>query len=116
MHRMDWRLLATTFATIFLAEIGDKTQLATLSFAAGSTSRWAVFAGSALALVTASAIAVLAGDALSRLVSPVWLRRAAGATFVVLGILFLFTGAGGDSSRAPAEGEQHQTEGEQAER
>lgn len=86
---MDWKLFASTFAAIFVAEIGDKTQLATLSLAAGGSSRWVVFAGSALALVATSAIAVLAGEAVSRVVSPIWLRRAAGVVFLVLGALYL---------------------------
>jgi putative Ca2+/H+ antiporter (TMEM165/GDT1 family) len=72
-----------------VAELGDKTQLATLSLASGGSSRWAVFAGSALALVTTSAIAVLAGEAVSSVVSPIWLRRAAGIVFLVLGLIFL---------------------------
>lgn len=86
---MDWKLFASTFVAIFLAEIGDKTQLATLSLAAGGSSRWTVFAGSALALVATSAIAVLAGEALARVIPPIWLQRAAGALFIVLGIVFL---------------------------
>jgi Ca2+/H+ antiporter, TMEM165/GDT1 family len=86
---MDWKLLGSTFLAIFLAEIGDKTQLATLSLAAGGSSRWVVFAGSALALVATSAIAVVAGEALSRAIPPIWLRRAAGALFLVLGVIFL---------------------------
>lgn len=86
---MDWRIFGSTFAAIFLAEIGDKTQLATLSLATGSGSRWAVFAGSALALVATSAVAVLAGEALARVVSPSVLRRVAGVAFVVLGGWFL---------------------------
>ena len=85
---MDWKLFASTFAAVFLAEMGDKTQLATMSLAAGG-SRWAVFAGAALALVATSAVAVLAGEAVSRLVPPVWIRRAAGALFLVLGLLYL---------------------------
>lgn len=87
---MDWKLFGSTFVAIFLAEIGDKTQLATLSLSAGGSSRWAVFAGSALALVCTSAIAVLVGEAVTRVVPPVWIRRAAGLLFVVLGLLFLF--------------------------
>jgi putative Ca2+/H+ antiporter (TMEM165/GDT1 family) len=87
---MDWKLLASTFAAVFLAELGDKTQLATLSLAASGRSRWLVFAGSALALVATSAIAVVAGEALTRLVPPIWIKRAAGALFVVMGALFLF--------------------------
>ena len=86
---MDWKLLASTFAAIFLAELGDKTQLATLSLAAGGNSRWAVFLGAALALVATTAVAVLAGDALQRLVSPTWVRRAAGVMFIILGAVFL---------------------------
>ena len=86
---MDWRLLGTTFVTILLAELGDKTQLATLSFASGGSSRWMVFLGASLALVTASAVAVLVGEGLGRVVSPAVLQRAAGALFVILGILFL---------------------------
>jgi putative Ca2+/H+ antiporter (TMEM165/GDT1 family) len=86
---MDWKLLASTFAAVFLAELGDKTQLATLSLAAGGRSRWMVFAGSAMALVATSAIAVLAGEALARAVPPIWIKRAAGALFLVMGALFL---------------------------
>lgn len=96
---MDWKLFASTFAAIFLAEIGDKTQLATLSLAAGGSSRWMVFAGSALALVATSAIAVLAGEALSRAVPPVWIKRAAGVLFVVLGLVFLLGRGEGESER-----------------
>jgi Ca2+/H+ antiporter, TMEM165/GDT1 family len=86
---MDWKLFATTYVAVLLAELGDKTQLATLSLAAGTTSKWMVFAGSALALVTTSALAVLGGDVISRLVPPIWIRRVAGALFLVLGVIFL---------------------------
>lgn len=86
---MDWRLLFSTFGVIFLAEMGDKTQLATLTLAASGSSRWLVFAGSALALVATSLVAVLAGEAVSRVVPPVWLHRIAGIAFLVLGALYL---------------------------
>lgn len=86
---MDWKLFLSTFASIFVAEIGDKTQLATLSLAAGGQSRLSVFAGAALALCAASAVAVLAGEGLTRLISPLWLRRIAGVMFIVLGAVFL---------------------------
>ncbi len=86
---MDWKVLFSTLGTVFLAELGDKTQLATLSMAAGSRAKWAVFAGAALALAATSALAVIGGTAIARVVSPVWLRRLAGAAFIVLGVLYL---------------------------
>jgi Ca2+/H+ antiporter, TMEM165/GDT1 family len=85
---MDWRLFFSTFFAIFLAEMGDKTQLATMSLAAGS-SRWVVFAASASALVATSLVAVLVGEGLSRLVPQIWIKRAAGALFIVLGVVFV---------------------------
>ena len=88
---MDWKLLASTFMAIFVAELGDKTQLATLSLAAGGSSRWIVFAGSALALVATTALAVVLGEGLTRLVPPTWIRKGAGVLFLVLGIMFLVT-------------------------
>jgi putative Ca2+/H+ antiporter (TMEM165/GDT1 family) len=87
---MDTRLFASTFVVIFLAEMGDKTQLAALSLAGGGSSRWTVFLGSSLALVCTSAIAVVFGEALTRVVPPVWIQRAAGVSFVVLGVVFLY--------------------------
>ncbi|MBI3178648.1 MAG: TMEM165/GDT1 family protein [Deltaproteobacteria bacterium] len=86
---MDWKLFASTFAAIFVAEIGDKTQLATLSLASGGSSRWPVFLGAALALVATSASAVVFGEGLSRVIPPIWLRRGAGVLFLILGALFL---------------------------
>ena len=88
---MDWRTFASTFVAIFLAELGDKTQLSTLSLAAGTRSRLAVFAGSALALACTSGIAVLVGEGLARVVPLIWLRRAAGTLFIVLGVWYLLT-------------------------
>lgn len=88
---MDWKLVATTFATVFVAELGDKTQLATLTFATSGNSRWAVFIGSALALVATSALAVVGGEALTRVISPVLLKRVAGAAFLLMGGWVLWT-------------------------
>jgi putative Ca2+/H+ antiporter (TMEM165/GDT1 family) len=86
---MDWKLLLSTFTSIFVAEIGDKTQLATMSLAAGGRSKLSVFLGAALALTATSALGVLVGEGVSRLVPAIWLRRIAGAVFVILGVLFL---------------------------
>ncbi len=96
---MDWKLAGTTFVTVFLAELGDKTQLATLTFAAGGASRWAVFLGSASALVFSAAIAVLAGEAVTRFVSPRTLQRIAAGAFIVLGLWMLWSlGRGGTAA------------------
>jgi putative Ca2+/H+ antiporter (TMEM165/GDT1 family) len=86
---MDWKIFVSTFTAIFLAEMGDKTQLATMTLAAGE-SRWAVFAGAATALVAASAIGVLLGAGISKVIPPIWIQRSAGLVFVVMGIVFLF--------------------------
>lgn len=77
----------SVFVTVFLAEIGDKTQLATMLFAAeAKSSKWVVFAGSAIALVLAAAIGVLVGAQIERFVSPRTLKIAAGLGFIVIGI------------------------------
>jgi len=88
---MELKLFWSTFLAIFLAELGDKTQLAVLAISTESKSdvRWTVFAASALALAATSAIAVFGGDLISRYVSPVWLKRIAGAMFIVMGIVFI---------------------------
>jgi putative Ca2+/H+ antiporter (TMEM165/GDT1 family) len=86
---MDWKIFASTFAAIFLAEMGDKTQLATMSLAAGH-SRWTVFVGAAVALVATSAIGVLVGGGIARVIPQIWIQRGAGLMFVVMGVVFLF--------------------------
>jgi putative Ca2+/H+ antiporter (TMEM165/GDT1 family) len=86
---MDFKILATTFGLIFLAELGDKTQIATLCFAAESDSRVSVFLGSAAALVLSSLIGVLCGGFVSRLFSPEHVRIGAGALFMFLGLWML---------------------------
>ncbi|MBX3703637.1 MAG: TMEM165/GDT1 family protein [Steroidobacteraceae bacterium] len=84
---MDPKLLLTVFGTIFLAELGDKTQLATLLFAANTAvSKLAVFIAASLALVAATAVAVLAGGLVSQYISPKMLSYVAGAGFVGIGI------------------------------
>jgi Ca2+/H+ antiporter, TMEM165/GDT1 family len=90
---MDFKVLLTTFATIFLAELGDKTQLATFAFSAETKSRVSVFIGSAGALVLTSLLGVLLGAAISKLIPPNFLKMGAGVLFVILGIwMILFPG------------------------
>jgi len=87
---MDWKLLVSTFSLVFLAELGDKTQIAILAMASSGRSRLLVFLGAAAALLATTAIAVLVGETVARVVPEIWLRRAAGLGLVVLGLLFLF--------------------------
>jgi putative Ca2+/H+ antiporter (TMEM165/GDT1 family) len=89
---MDWKTFATVFGTVFLAEIGDKTQLATLLFASRSPANlWVVFVASAAALVLASAIGVTAGALVSELVNNTkYLTLAAGVGFILVGVWTLY--------------------------
>ncbi len=84
---MDLKLLLTVFTVIFLAELGDKTQLATMLFAADKeVSKMTIFIGASFALVVASAIGVLAGSLVSQYISDKYLNYIAGAGFIVIGI------------------------------
>jgi putative Ca2+/H+ antiporter (TMEM165/GDT1 family) len=81
------KLLLTVFASVFIAELGDKTQLATLLFASGKeVSKLTVFVGASLALILASGIGVLAGSLLSQFVSEKQLHYIAGIGFIGIGI------------------------------
>jgi putative Ca2+/H+ antiporter (TMEM165/GDT1 family) len=87
---MDIKLLLTTFGLVFLAELGDKTQLATFCFSADCDSKLSVFIGSAGALVLSSLIAVIFGAAVSRVVPPNYIKIGAGIFFVVVGVWTLY--------------------------
>jgi Ca2+/H+ antiporter, TMEM165/GDT1 family len=75
------------FVALFLAELGDKTQLAVISFIAGGSSRMAVFVGASLALIASTALAVLVGEGLLRIVKPAYLQLGAAALFLIVGVL-----------------------------
>lgn len=84
---MDWKIFLTVFLTVFVAELGDKTQFATLLFAADKeVSKWIVFIGASLALVATSAIGVVAGSTLAHYVSEKHLAYVAGTGFVLIGL------------------------------
>ena len=84
---MDLKVLATVFASVFIAELGDKTQLATLLFATDqAVGKLTVFIAASAALVVATGIGVLAGGLLSQHVSPSTLKYVAGAGFIAIGI------------------------------
>ena len=86
---MDLKIIFTTFWLVFLAELGDKTQLATLAFSAATPSKISVFLGSAGALVVTSALAVVLGDLLSRHLPVRAMHIASGCGFLVIGALML---------------------------
>lgn len=91
---MDPKTFATVFVTVFLAELGDKTQLATVVFsgkADGGGARLGVFLAASLALVASTALGVLGGAALGHALDPRWLTRAAGVGFLVIGAWTLWT-------------------------
>ena len=92
---MDWKLIASTFGIIFLAELGDKTQLATVLFASrNTTSLWTIFFAASAALVLTSAIGVAAGAVVSQYVNPRYLSYAAGVGFIVIGAWTIYQASG----------------------
>jgi putative Ca2+/H+ antiporter (TMEM165/GDT1 family) len=86
---MDWRVFLTTFGVIFLAEMGDKTQLAAMTMAAETKKPWAVLIGASLALACVSAIGVVVGGTLGHYLPIIWIKRAAAVAFIVIGVLIL---------------------------
>jgi putative Ca2+/H+ antiporter (TMEM165/GDT1 family) len=88
---VDFRILTTVFLSVFIAELGDKTQLATMLFAADkSVSKVTIFVGASLALVCTSAIGVLVGGMLSNYVSGKTLNYVAGVGFIAIGAWSIF--------------------------
>lgn len=87
---MDWKIFLTVFASVFISELGDKTQLATMLFAADKeVSRTTVFLAASAALVVASGLGVLAGSVLTQMISEKILHYVAGAGFIVIGVFTL---------------------------
>lgn len=83
---MELKIFLTVMTTVFIAELGDKTQLATMLFAADKeVSKLTVFLAASLALVLASAVGVLAGSVLSEYINEKYLHYVAGAGFIIIG-------------------------------
>ncbi len=88
---MDWKIFLTIALSVFIAELGDKTQLATMLFAADKdVNKYTVFFAASLALVVASAVGVLAGSFLSQYINEKFLHYLAGAGFIIIGALTLY--------------------------
>ncbi|MFZ0408840.1 MAG: TMEM165/GDT1 family protein [Cyanobium sp.] len=96
-------LLASTFVTVFLAELGDKTQLAIVSISGTSSRPGAVFAGSSLALVLASLVGAAAGGSLSSIVPTNSLQLAAAAGFLIIGTRLILRSSPGKTAQEPSD-------------
>jgi putative Ca2+/H+ antiporter (TMEM165/GDT1 family) len=91
---MDWKIFGTVFGTVFLAELGDKTQLATLLFASkNAAALGTIFIAASLALVLTSALGVAGGALLSQYVNPRYLSYAAGVGFIAIGAWTIYQAA-----------------------
>jgi putative Ca2+/H+ antiporter (TMEM165/GDT1 family) len=88
---MDWKVFLTIFSAVFLAELGDKTQLATMLFATDkAVSKYTVFFAASAALIIASALGVLAGALLSEYINERFLHYIAGVGFICIGLFTLY--------------------------
>jgi putative Ca2+/H+ antiporter (TMEM165/GDT1 family) len=86
---MDWKIFGTAFLTLFVAELGDKTQLAVITMTASTESKLSVFLGASLGLVAVTLVGVLVGGVLSQYVPTEWLQRIVAAAFIIIGVLML---------------------------
>jgi len=86
---MDLRVLFTTFGIIFLAEMGDKTQLAAMTMAAQTKRPWAVFIGASVAVGAVSALGVIVGSVIGDYIPLLWVKRIAAIAFIAIGVLML---------------------------
>ncbi|MCT4565173.1 MAG: TMEM165/GDT1 family protein [Maledivibacter sp.] len=84
-----WKIIFTSFWMVFIAELGDKTQLQTMLLATQTKSIWGVFIGASLALVLSALLGVLASTYIIKLIPRVYLQTAAGSAFIIIGILTL---------------------------
>jgi len=88
---IDWKVVLTTFTTLFLAELGDKTQLAAITMTANTQKPLSVFLGGTLALALVTGLGVLFGGALLEVIPEAIIKKVAAGLFVVIGVL-MFTG------------------------
>lgn len=86
---MDWRVFWATFSMIFIAELGDKTQLATISMVSETKFPISVFIGAIAAFFAATLVAFLIGSVISKYVPENYIRIGAGCLFLVIGLLTL---------------------------
>ncbi|ADL12699.1 TMEM165/GDT1 family protein [Acetohalobium arabaticum] len=86
---MNWKLFFTTYAMLFLAELGDKTQLAVFTLVTQNESPIPIFLGASAALITVTLIAAFFGNMITKYVPESYLQLGAGVIFIVIGIFVL---------------------------
>jgi len=92
ISKMNWGFFLTVFGSIFLAELGDKTQLATMLFASNeSSNKLIVLIAASCALIAVTALSVAAGATISNYVGADALKRIAGVGFILIGVLTIFS-------------------------
>ncbi len=94
---MDWKMFFSTFALIFLAELGDKTQLTALARSAAG-GRWIVFFAASLALVCSTLVAVLFGSVIKKYIPEMYIKLVAGALFLIFGTITLISAFRGEET------------------
>jgi putative Ca2+/H+ antiporter (TMEM165/GDT1 family) len=87
---MDWKVFLTTFGTIFLAELGDKTQLAAILMTSKTKLPLSVFTGASLALCLVTLVGVLFGEGLIALIPQNILKKVAATAFIIIGVWMFF--------------------------
>ncbi len=87
---MDWKIIASAFGAIFLAELGDKTQLAAITLTASSNRPLGVFLGASAALVSVTLVGVVVGAAFAEVLPLAYLRKAGALAFIAIGAAMLF--------------------------
>ncbi len=99
---MNWHLLGVSFLTVFLSELGDKSQVAAIALTGNSQSPRAVFFGSAIALVAASFIGVIVGEGTSHLLPAKWVKLAAAIGFAIMAVRLLIPQAESSEDAGPS--------------
>lgn len=84
------KIMLSTFLLVFVAELGDKTQLTTMMLSAQSGSKLAVFIGSSIALICASLLGVIVGGFLNKYIPTSLIQTASAVAFIIIGVLLLF--------------------------
>ncbi len=87
---MDWKVFLLSFSTIFLAELGDKTQLSCIMLSIQTKRAFSVFLGASLALIILTLVGVVFAQFITQWISPKWFKKISAIFFIGIGVLILF--------------------------